>query len=383
MVGLVSRPPTQDRASHPAAADDNLQLEIRRHLEQRWSTYFPSLAARTPEIVCRRGADWRGFSVMLEYELKFDRFPSEHVLAKVRRDTKFGAYLPQDVTVAPELLRREFDELSRAYQYFDGRPDGLCVVRPLEYCDELNAMFIEKASGRDLGLVARSDEAEALAAFRRCGQWLRAFHEKVHQARPRVWTVGEFEARLTKRRGKLESLGVPPAHLGALLGDISATARNCRHREIPFSLLHGDYKLRHIWARPGSIQVFDFGNVHTGACYVDVAAFLVELSVLRLGHPWFEAQRVERYSQAFLHGYFTMRPPAVLGLFVVEALLKKWMRRRRTWSRTSTASTLHAYVRRIGAKSLVERWYLDRWFAARIREALQMTARGGRRGLWG
>ena len=124
--------------------------------------------------------------------------------------------------------------------------------------------------------------------------------------------------------------------------------------------------------------MFDFGNVHHGPAYVDVAAFLVELSVLKLGHPWFEADRVHRYTEAFLRAYFPMQPPPLLSFFVVEALLKKWMRRRRTWSRTSTASTLHTCVRRLGAKSLVERWYLDRWFVTRIREALEMAARAGR-----
>jgi hypothetical protein len=30
-------------------------------------------------------------------------------------------------------------------------------------------------------------------------------------------------------------------------------------------------KARHIWAGTDSIQVFDFGNVHTGPCYADAA----------------------------------------------------------------------------------------------------------------
>jgi hypothetical protein len=32
----------------------------------------------------------------------------------------------------------------------------------------------------------------------------------------------------------------------------------------------------------------------------------------------------------------------------------------------------------MGAKSLVERWYLDRWFVGRIREALDVVARAPR-----
>jgi Ser/Thr protein kinase RdoA (MazF antagonist) len=190
--------------------------------------------------------------------------------------------------------------------------------------------------------------------------------------------VGEFETRVTNRREKLLALGVPAGQLDPLLAEVMKAARSCRQRETPWSLLHGDYKLRHIWASPGSIQVFDFGNVHTGPCYVDVAAFLVELSALKLGHPWFEWQTVHHYTDTFLRAYFPMQPPQLLGLFVTEALLKKWMRRRRTWSRTRVGSTLHACVKHIGAKSLIERWYLDRWFIARVRESLDMVTRGGR-----
>jgi hypothetical protein len=73
-----------------------------------------------------------------------------------------------------------------------------------------------------------------------------------------------------------------------------------------------------------------------------------------------------------------MQPPPLLGLYVVEGLFKKWMRRRRTWSRTRVASRLQTCVRRMGAKSLVERWYLDRWFVGRIREALDVVARAPR-----
>jgi hypothetical protein len=379
MTGLVSEQLTQAEGARPASADDSLERKIRARIEKCWPKYFPSLATRpAPDIACVRGAASRGFSVMFEYELTFARTGPEHLLVKVRRDSKFGPYLPGEVSDAPELLQREYDELVRAHRYFARRGSGLRVVRPIDYCEELNALFIEKATGVDLGVVARTDEAASLAAFRRCGQWLRAFHEKVHRPRPRIWTLGEFETRLTRRCEKLAALGVPAEQLEKVIREVVQAARACRQREMPCSLLHGDYKLRHIWASADAIDVFDFGNVHSGPCYVDVAAFLVELSVLKLGHPWFERDRVRRYSETFLRAYFPSQPPPLLGFFVVEALMKKWMRRRRTWSRTSAASALHTCVRRIGAKSLVERWYLDRWFVGRIREALDTAARAGR-----
>jgi hypothetical protein len=313
--------------------------------------------------------------VLLEYELRFAGVRTERILAKVRRDSRFGPYHPHEVTLAPELLKREFEELSRANRYFQARADGLRVVRPFDYFEELNTVLIEKASGADLGVLARTDQAGALAAFARCGQWLRAFHDEVHDARNRPWTVGKFEQRLTKRREKLVALGVPSDQLDPLLYQVLGASHACQERGVPQSLLHGDYKLRHVWASPGSIQVFDFGNVHVGDCYVDVASFLVELGVLRLGSPWFDAQRVSRYCEAFLSGYFPGGPPPVLNLYVVDGLLKKWIRRLRMWSRTAVVARLHTYARRVGANALVDRWYLDRWFAARVRESLETLGR--------
>ena len=116
MAGLVSEQPAQGQAKGPAAADDNLEQKIRARIEKCWPRYFPSLATRpAPEIVCHRSAQ-RGFSVMFEYELKFARPSSEHVLVKVRRDSRFGPYLPEEVTQAPGLLRLEFDELTKAHR---------------------------------------------------------------------------------------------------------------------------------------------------------------------------------------------------------------------------------------------------------------------------
>ena len=60
-----------------------------------------------------------------------------------------------------------------------------------------------------------------------------------------------------------------------------------------------------------------------GPCYVDVAAFLVELSVLRLGHPWFESERCAGISETFLHAYFPMQPPAITWLLCRRSAIEE------------------------------------------------------------
>ena len=368
---LLSKQSKEERVARVATSDDDLRQEISDQIERRWAGYFPSRpGATSPKVVCHRTRP-HGFSVLFEYEVKSAGIGSKHVIAKVRRDSRFGPYRGPEVTRAPQLLRLEFEELSRAYQHFQDLNAGLGVVRPFDYLEELNTVLIEKASGRDLGLLLdQFDDASLVTAFTQCGQWLRAFHQDIHQESTRVWTKAEFEPRLIKRCQTLLGQGVPTARLDALLSLAANVPLGSKLHEVPHSVLHGDYKLRHVWASGGSIQVLDFGNVHAGDCYVDVAYFLVELSVLRLGSPWFDSRKANRYSRAFLNGYFTTEPPPLVGFYVVEALLKKWIRRLRSWSRTTMATRFQTCAKKVGVAPLVERVYIDRWFDARIREAL-------------
>jgi hypothetical protein len=372
--------PAGGRAVSAEAADQALAGEIAARIGERWSTYFPANPpVPSPDVVCRRTRP-HAFSVLFEFEVRQADGGTKRLIAKVRRDSRDGAYRRQDVTgAAPRLLQLEHDELSKAYAYFRALDAGLEVVRPLDHLEELNTIVMEKASGCELGLLNRFDDRALLVAFERCGRWLRAYHREIHEADTRVWTPGEVDARLVQRRHRLLSEGVPAGHLDAVLDRIRRAAGACPQQPIPRSMLHGDYKLRHIWARPEAIQVFDFGNVHTGDCYGDVASFLVELTVLRLGAPWFDARKIARYSDAFLGEYFGTGPAApLLQIYVAEGLLKKWVRRLRRWSRAGVVARAQACARKLGAASLVDRLYLDRWFEARIQESLDRLGAAGR-----
>jgi hypothetical protein len=373
--GGRSSPPAGGRAD---AADEALAREIAARIGKRWSTYFPANpAAPAPDVVCCRSRP-HGFSVLFEFEVRPADGGAKRVIAKVRRDSRNGAYRRQDVTAAaPRLLQLEYDELSKSYAHFRALDAGLEVVRPFDHLEDLNTIVMEKASGCELGLLNRFDDRALLAAFERCGRWLRAYHREVHEASTRPWTPGEVDARLVTRRHRLLKEGVPAGHLDAVLDRVRRAASACPEQPVPCSMLHGDYKLRHIWARPDAIQIFDFGNVHTGDCYVDVASFLVELTAWRLGAPWFDAKKIARYSEAFLGEYFGNGPDApLLQIYVAEGLLKKWGRRLRSWSRTGMVARAQTCARSLGAASLVDRFYLDRWFAARIQEWLDRRGAG-------
>jgi hypothetical protein len=343
---------------------------IQRHLEQHWSRYYPARGeGAPPRISCISRGVGRGFSVTLKYALDFAGAAERQVVfVKLRRESRDGNYQLSEITErAFELARIEFEQLSRAHEYFNGHPDGLGVVRPLDYLAEYNAVLIERARGRDLGLILGGRRPASGAAVRRCGAWLREFHAGVQQSTWHPWESAGYEAAVLRRQQILESIGVPAQVLDRVCRPFLEHSRAQQGNSVPRAVLHGDYKARHVWATDDAIQVLDFGNVNKDDCYVDVAAFVVELAVMALWRPWIDARQIDDWTDTFLRAYFAGEPPSIVRLHIADALLKKWHRRLVSWSwGVQPVRMLHRALSAVGAAQYLERQYVDRWFAARL-----------------
>jgi hypothetical protein len=352
----------------------SLQGEIQRKIEERWRNYFPDQAqSSAPQTICTR-THVRSYSVLFEYDVSFSPArPSQQIFAKIRRNEGgFGAYDRKHLTDRALLrCKTEFEQLSKAFVFFSARKDGLGVVRPLDHLAEHNAIVFEKAFGHDIGRLVGEQHGDLCKYLERCGQWLRVFQNDLHRPQQKAWTSSKYEADLGKRMEALQKRGVLPGDLEQIKHLIVASASSLVRQVVPWSRLHGDYKPRHIWAAPDSIQVIDFGNSHEGECYNDIAAFLVELEVLPLINPWFDEKKSLAYSEAFLNGYFNGGVPGVLRFYMIEALLKKWERRLTRWSGNKFVIEIQRCLRRVGAAEIFERLYLNRWFTARVRELLK------------
>lgn len=345
-------------------------------IREHWADYFPDLrAAPAPRVTMPKPAGEHGYSIIQEYAVLFDEVPARReVIAKVRRGARWAAADDAGATVrAASLARTEFEALSRAHEFF-GRLAGEChVVRPITYIDAFNAVLLEKARGRDLGDLVRGRASGLPTQFHRCGRWLRYLHRDVHRWREQPWSLERYEEGIRDRLETLRALGVPARDLDDLGEQILTRARAFHGAGVPVSMLHGDLKLRHVWGRAEGIEVLDFGNVHEGECYKDVAAFLVEIGVLTLGRPWGRADRAG-YSRAFLDGYLQgERPSPLLPHYVVDSLLKKWGRRIRRWGGAGVPSLAQRGLERLGAKRAVDRLWLDRWFRREIETQLALT----------
>ncbi len=366
--------------NHPPNSEKTLisemQAGIRRIIENRWRSYFPGLAGGSaPAVVCRKGADIRGYSVLLRYQLVFPGAGTKWIIAKIRRESHFGRYQKNEISEkAISLCLAEYEGLSRAERTFSDRGPCLKVVKPFDYLSEYNALLVEQAKGCDLGILAKAEPPDCLLHFHRCGEWLRIFHHEVYGAYRKVWDASQYEARLMRWNERLAENGVPMTRLDPMIASVLSLVRALFRPEVPCSMLHGDYKLRHVWASSDGIEVFDFGNLYEGECYSDVAAFLVELEVLSLARPWFAPEKIKAYAAAFLNGYFDNQPiPSILSLYIIDGLLKKWDRRLKRWSSHRSVIYAQNWLRHFGASAAVDRFYLDRWFASRIEK--QLTSR--------
>ena len=356
-----------------------LAADIRQNIVERWPAYYPGRADGPPPAITMTPRHF-GFSVIFKVELEFPD-GRESFMIKIRRQHKHGSFLLgelSDRTLA--LSRAEYDEHLTAYRFFAGRADGLSAVRPLDFVDSHNAFVVEHAAGSDLSKLVRGGSPLAQAAIRRCGEWWRLYHHELHKSVDRPWQSQAIDQWLERRLSRLHKIGAPADTVVAIEEEIRTAAQQVAPVPVPVSVVHGDCKLRHVWATADGIQVLDFGNTKSGDSWIDPAALVVELSLYSLWTPRMDSRRTAAEMRTLLRAYFGGPPPAAFALFVVDCLLKKWHRRLRKWGPGNGLTQLRRSLQTAGLDKPIERLYIDRWFASQIRAWLAVA--GGRPPAW-
>ncbi|HEY7449674.1 MAG TPA: aminoglycoside phosphotransferase family protein [Vicinamibacterales bacterium] len=328
------------------------------------------------EVVPSRPAWLQHRSALFEYTVTTDHSrPPIGLIAKIHRHARASDDPNVCVTAAIKDGRAEWRQLSKAYPYFAAHPDGLGIVRPIDYIELYHALVVQKASGRELAKIIGAGGRDVRAALARAGAWLSRFHRGLHALSRREWTPASYVVCLEERCARFLAVQTNRNLWEPLLDAVRARVKQLPPRAVPRSLIHGDFRLRHIWASTDGIEVLDFGNVHEGDCYVDVASLLVELMMIRLGRPFGSRQLVEGYIETFVEAYFQGNPPGILQYYVIDRLFKKWGRWLVRWNdpaqRAGWAATVQLWLRSAHATGLTNQMYVSRWFAARIREALE------------
>jgi hypothetical protein len=353
-----------------------LERQLREAIEQRWRSFFPEADPDGTAIVIPSGSPRQGTageSVLFRYEVTLPGAARPvFVCAKVRPEQDAARVWPGGGPSSRDRARVEFDRLGTAHGYFRAAAGGLDVVRPIGCLPELNAVVTAHAQGAPLDGLARRGSHLCAAAVIRCGEWLRLFHEQVHARSLRSWDHAAFSDRVVRRHDALVRAGVRAEALARLTREVLEASESAAGGPVPCSTRHGDFRLRHVHVTPAGIEVLDFGHVAPGDCYDDVAGFIADLEGLRYGRPWLSARRLDRLGKAFLRAYFESDLPALLHVAVADVWLQRWESRRA--GSAGPASRPRAGTRLAAA---ADRLYVDRWFSARIREALAAARRTG------
>lgn len=336
-----------------------------------------ALQAQVPDASVRcESTRALGYSLSFVFERETPGLPPERLFAKIRRAAKFGAYdAPDDGGRAARLGRQEYDTLRRTHAWFIRHPSGLGVVEPVLYLDAVNALVIRGAQGRALDELTAAGHPLALPAVARCGRWLRAFHQQVSQPAQAPWNATSFLRRFTRVADTLRASGVDGAVVARLRTRAGHEARRLDGAPHLQTTVHGDLKLRHVWAAPDRLDVIDFGNVHTAPNVEDLAAFVVELELLELGQRVRSGCIPSDMAAVFLDAYGHIETPALLGLELALVRVKKWARRRARFSTSPRGHRLQKLLRRSGMDGLAMRRYIDPWFLRRIDDELTWVAR--------
>jgi hypothetical protein len=346
--------------------------ELHREVSLRWAAYYPARATGEPPTITLTPRRC-GFSAIYNVELRFAT-GRERLIVKIRREHKHGSFLRSALSEATlAASRAEYDEHVKAYRFFSVNGDGLGVVRPVDYLDAHNALVVEHAIGTDLSKLVRADNPIAADAIRRCGVWWQRFHYELHGAKHHAWNAAAFDAQLERRLNRLKAFGVPSELLNGLGHEIRATASKQPPVGVPTSLVHGDCKLRHVWATDDGIQVLDFGNAKSGVSWRDPAALVVELCLYSLWTRRLDAAPRVADIRTLLHAYFDGPPPPAFSLYVIDCLLKKWHRRLRNWGPGAAMGRLRQSLRVARLEKPLERLYIDRWFTTQTRAWLALA----------
>ena len=359
---------------------DQLADLLAAHARARLAQYFPDLPGDRLTLGPVEGPRRHRHSFIYRLPVLCEGQPATRVmLAKVIRQA--GEERPGQLPAGAEIIgkaREEYAGLARLHSFFAERADPFCgSVRPLAYLPEANAILTEEVPARTLrdvllpglGTRRRIDPARARETLRRCGRWLRLFHELPVESRWRRFDDRAFLDEAGAFLRELTTLGVAPAYCDRLHDDLSRfiADHHLRGREIRYAWRHGDYNLRNILVTSiGQIVGFDTKLRRACPVWEDVAIFLIELRaqkrfVLSRGRA-FGARRLAEWEQAFLAGYSEADPaqpePAFVVLYSALYALRKW------------ALDLRMINGRLRAGQWLSRLTVDGYFRAMISRAL-------------
>lgn len=238
----------------------------------------------------------------------------------LEKEIWFIAKQINDVKRAKRLYRHLF---SLRQAWGTGAADGppMRLPRALACDEKMAVVYIEYLPGENLKqLLFDLDIARVMPAV---GELLANFHRAQKRVRKQVTRRNE----LAEVREAMRNLGKASPALRPRLRQLYEPFKDFYWPdETPPALLHGTYRLNHIFIHDGELALLDLDSLRMGHPAYDVANFLSSLYYLEAQERVTPALRQE-IARHFLQGYaahaaWKIPPPAVLW-FLVSLLIHK------------------------------------------------------------
>lgn len=200
-------------------------------------------------------------------------------------------------------------------------PTPVRFPRALAWDQERAVVFLENLPGRNLEQVL--SEVDLTQTFRAAGEMLAVFHSAPKRVRKRVSRTSEIKETRSAIREIAEAFPAWRERLRVLTSALKALAWQ---DETPEVLLHGTFRLNHIFIHEGELALLDLDSMRMGHPAYDLANFLSALYYFEAQGRLSPAQR-EEIANAFLAGYAAKTAhrisPATLLWFFISLLLNK------------------------------------------------------------
>lgn len=185
--------------------------------------------------------------------------------------------------------------------------------RALGWDEERALIFLEELPGENLeGVLA---EIAVAPMLHKVGAMLAKFHQTPKRVRKRVTYKSEMQEVRLALREIVAAFPAWRARLRALLLALKSSSEQGEPREV---LLHGTFRLNHVFVHEGEPAVLDLDSMRMGPAEYDIANFLSALYYFEAQGRLTAAQRDE-ITRAFLQGYAAQAP------FAVSAASVLWM----------------------------------------------------------
>ncbi len=252
---------------------------------------------------------------------------------KIKAETDLSkeiSFIAKQLTDA-EKAKRQYDDLVAMRQAWTGNGGAVPAVngerkltvrlpQALAWDESSATVFIEEIFGKNLGhALAEIEVARVMPAV---GGMLANFHRTHQRVEKSVSRAGE----LTEVHSVLQKIAATFPALQPRLQRLFDQLEMMPWDDSPTTLLHGTFRLNHIFIHGDELALIDFDSLRMGHPAYDLANFLSSLYYLEAQERLEPSQR-QKIARHFIEGYVAkaplLVPPEVLLWFLGDLLIKK------------------------------------------------------------